>query len=228
MESPVDGKKGKGKEDGGAGGARGRMKRAYWGRKTHPDLMQNANGNIVKGTFEALVHEVVFATMFGGNNVEDGDNGECHDDRDSPLEGWKEFATAALFALPSVVGRATFEQEFSRCCSHLVSGTEEDEIEKEKYCVAWLATKYLLHHAGPGDKAAWTEWKKKKTIPDVDLGAEDFGATSSGTPSSSSTQALYQSSPLLDGSPEFMTFSPRPDKEGHFVPLMEALNALVF
>lgn len=224
--SPLDGKKAKGKEDGGAGaGARGRMKRAYWGRKTHPDLMLDASGKILKGTFEALVHEAVFATTFGDDEAEDGKNADGEEDEDGALEEWKDFATSVIFGLPSVVGRATFEQEFSRCCSYLVSGAEEDEVEGEKHRAAWLANEYLRHHGGPVDKSAWTEWKKE-TIPDVDLRAEDFGSAPSGMPSSSSTQALYQSSPVMGGSPEFTTFSPRPENAGRFVPLVEALNTL--
>jgi len=41
-----------------------RKKRAYWGRLTHPDLSQDADGKIEKGTFEALTHEAVFGTTF--------------------------------------------------------------------------------------------------------------------------------------------------------------------
>ncbi|KAF6748741.1 hypothetical protein DFP72DRAFT_1144226, partial [Ephemerocybe angulata] len=200
-----EGKRAKGRDDGGVAGKR---KRAYWGRKTHPDLMQDGEGKIVKGTFEALTHEAAFGTTF-----------EEADDE------WKEFSSSVLFALPGIAGRGTFEQEFLRCCSYLVSGAEDEFVEKEKDRVTWLANEYLRQHGMPVDSAAWVEWKKD-TIPDVDLGAESYStSTTSGMPSSTSTQAIYTNSPMAEGSPEFTTFSPRPENGSKkFVPLLDALN----
>jgi GTPase-activating protein BEM2 len=42
-----------------------RRRRAYWGRGTHPELTVQ-NGKAVKGSPDALIHEMVFATTFGG------------------------------------------------------------------------------------------------------------------------------------------------------------------
>ncbi|KAF6752251.1 rho GTPase activating protein 22 [Ephemerocybe angulata] len=187
-----EGKRAKGRDDGG----------------THPDLMQDGEGKIVKGTFEALTHEAAFGTTF-----------EEADDE------WKEFASSVLFALPGIAGRGSFEQEFLRCCSYLVSGAEDEFVEKEKDRVTWLANEYLRQHGMPVDSAAWVEWKED-TIPDVDLGAESYStSTTSGMPSSTSTQAIYTNSPMAEGSPEFTTFSPRPENGSKkFVPLLDALN----
>jgi GTPase-activating protein BEM2 len=62
----------------------GRKKRAFLGRRMHLELViDEGTGEIVKGTFVALVHEVVFGTTFVvslmssvSNAVRDGDKGD--------------------------------------------------------------------------------------------------------------------------------------------------------
>ncbi|EAU92027.2 rho GTPase activating protein 22 [Coprinopsis cinerea okayama7 len=190
-----------------AGGA-GRRKRAFWGRRTHPDLVSDDRGEIVKGTFEALVHEAAFGTTF---------------DLAGDQTRWKDFASSILLALPNVIDRATFETELLRCCSYLISGAEDDTREAERTRVGWIANEYLRHHGKPVDGTAWDEWKKE-TIPGVDISAESTNS-SSGMPTSASTQAIYPSSPPNPASPEFTTFSPRPDNAAsRMIPLLDALN----
>jgi hypothetical protein len=48
-----------------------KRRRVYWGRSTHPDLvLRSGEGmGVVKGTGEALVHEIVFGSTFGGEVI---------------------------------------------------------------------------------------------------------------------------------------------------------------
>ncbi|TFK24708.1 rho GTPase activating protein 22 [Coprinopsis marcescibilis] len=220
----------KGREESIAAGAR--RKRAYWGRRTHPDLILDADGHIVKGTFEALIHEAVFATTFDhpppaprSANA----NGDQEASRLAPSEQfstvWKDFASSTLLSLPSLIDRLTFEPEFLRCCSYLISGVEDDARETERTGVSWLANEYLRHYGKPVDWSAWRDWKEE-TLPGVDLSAEAVNS-SSGMPTSASTQAMYPASPINSSTAEFTTFSPRPDNgQVRMVPLLDALNNL--
>ncbi|KAJ3512365.1 hypothetical protein NLJ89_g3558 [Agrocybe chaxingu] len=217
-------KKGKGREESQAGVV-GRKKRAYWGRRTHPDLIRDAStGAVEKGTLEALVHEAAFATTFFCPPNE----GEP-EDRDAQRLRWHEFASSVIFSLPSIVGQQAFEVEFLRCCSNLVNGAEDGVREEERLRVVWLANEYLRYHDRPADTSAWEEWKKE-TIPDADLSAGVPMLASSGLPSSSSMQAILQSSPsAATGSPNINTFSPRPDdNSSKMIPLLDALFPIQF
>jgi hypothetical protein len=61
--------KGKARED---GNGTGRKRRAFWGRRAHPDLVRDVQSEkLEKGTFEALIHEAVFATTFLNREHED-------------------------------------------------------------------------------------------------------------------------------------------------------------
>ncbi|KAH6903660.1 hypothetical protein BKA70DRAFT_1513950 [Coprinopsis sp. MPI-PUGE-AT-0042] len=203
--------KARGREESGTGGGT-RKKRAYWGRQGHPDLVLDANGKIVKGTFEALVHEAVFGTTFDM----DASTSKL------PLT-WNEFASSILLGLLHLVDPLIFEAEFLRCCSFLVSGAEDSAKESDRSRVVWLANEYLRHHGKPADSSAWDTWKQD-TLPDVDLSAEG-GSSSSGMPTSASTQALHSTSPFSTPGAEFTTFSPRPENGGpKMVPLLAALN----
>jgi len=217
----IDGRARKAREDGG-GSTAGRKKRAYWGRKTHPDLFLDASGSVVKGTFEALTHESVFATTFSlpTNSQEnnDGDNNTAEDGKSK----WQEFASSVVFSVPSIIGRGTFETEFLRCCSFLISGAEDDQQEKMRLKVAWLANEYLRYHGQPVDSSAFENWKND-IIPGIHLSAEAPLFTSS-VPTSSSTHAVFQPSPIPGSSSPFIdTFSPRPADDKKTVPLLDAL-----
>lgn len=206
-----------------------RKKRAYWGRGTHPELVHGENG-IEKGTFEALVHETVFATTFlkssaGTSRTEQG--GVSPDQ----MARWRDFASAIVLCLPSLVGSIKFENEFTRCCAYLVSGVDEDRKEDQRSRVAWLAGEYLRCHGKPAEASEWEEWRSE-TIPDFQFHIASKQVA--GIATSSSTQAIYTRSPEpggispnLDGgvlSPNLGTFSPRPEADDKMALLMEALS----
>lgn len=194
------------------GGTYGRKRRAFWGRRTHPDLIQ-AGDKVDKGTFEALVHEAVFATTF----PQPSDNADGH------RENWKDFASSIILCLPSLVGRSRFEAELLRCCEFLISGSEESAKENERSRVGWLAGEYLRYHGSPVDLVAWEDWRRE-SIPDIASGIVQV-PNSNGITSSASMQALYLPSPLLgSGSPNLGTFSPRPQDGAKYVSLVEALG----
>ncbi|KAF9476860.1 hypothetical protein BDN70DRAFT_811544 [Pholiota conissans] len=219
-------RKTKGREDGNAGGV-GRKKRAYWGRRTHPDLVRDANGTIEKGTFAALTHEAVFATtFFTAPAAEDAVHSSQDDDeislKTAQLARWHEFASSIVFSFPSAVGQQTFEAEFLRCCSYLISGADDNAREGAKGRVAWLANEYLRYHGQPADASGWEDWKREN-IPDVSLSAEDTAGPST-LIASTSTQAVFQPSPVVGSdSPNLNTFSPRPNNAGKTISLMDAL-----
>ncbi|KAG1740823.1 uncharacterized protein EDB91DRAFT_1053018 [Suillus paluster] len=212
---------GRGRDD----GTGGRKKRAYWGRRTHPDLARGDDG-IEKGTFEALIHEAVFATTF--LQPEDEEQSTFTDEPRRPE--WKDFCSAVLLCLPILVGRETFENEFTRLCDNLVSGAEEKTQNFERSCVSWMAGEYLRYHGAPADEPAWDTWRKE-TIPTFSWN-EGYA---SGMPKSTSTQAVFAPSPnpgmgtpSMTGctfSPNLGTFSPRPGDDAKLASLMEALGS---
>ncbi|PPQ71599.1 hypothetical protein CVT24_006459 [Panaeolus cyanescens] len=122
----------------GMAGTGGRKKRAFWGRRQHPDLVlkKSANGEdsvVEKGTWEALAHETVFGASFGMLDGEEAGE-ETGDDvpewkkeerRKERVRAYARFATSMLLALPELVGPAAFEAEFTRCCSYLVGGASD-------------------------------------------------------------------------------------------------------
>ncbi|KAI0046467.1 hypothetical protein FA95DRAFT_1606903 [Auriscalpium vulgare] len=204
-----------------------RRKRAFWGRRTHPDLVLDAHGGVEKGTFEALVHEAVFATTFTSADLEEAAEAEV----DVPASvqrptAWQDFALAVLFALPPILGPARFEAEFVRCCTYLVGGAEADVRESQRDYVSWLAAEYLHYHSAPADAAAWEEFLAE-TVPDFTGGSSD--ARRGAIPPSVSVQAIYSRSPAEPAidehtfSPNLGTFSPRPEAE-RMASLQDALS----
>ncbi|KAI0366782.1 hypothetical protein BV20DRAFT_971516 [Pilatotrama ljubarskyi] len=220
---------------GGRGGGKGkereelRRRRAYWGRGTHPALV--VGSEVEKGTTEALVHEAVFATTFVARTEPASETGEDHNAAPNTSRykpSWREFASAVLLSLPSLIGKAMFETEFLRCCSNLVNGAGEDVKVEEVVRVEWLAAQYLDYHGTPENKDAWDSWQKE-TIPNF---SPDAVAASkvSGLPASSSTTAMHTPSPLLpstsgpeESSPNLGAFSPRPG-EGRMQSITEAFS----
>lgn len=195
-----------------------RKKRAFWGRRTHPDLVRSASGKIERGTFEACVHEAVFATCFF--NVEDLADGK---DTSKFREEWRDFASSILLCMPSLVGQAKFESEFIRCCAYLVSGAEDGAKEDDRSRVGWLAGEYLRFHGQPADATAWEEWRIE-TIPDASSAIIQTSIPASML-KSSSMQALYVPSPAIGSmSPNIGTFSPRPEDGSKLLSLIDALS----
>lgn len=207
-------------------GTSGRKKRAFWGRRTHPDLIRDPSGRIEKGTFEALTHEAVFATTFSLSPPPVGvDNSTNTTEPDiQRLTQWHEFAASILFSVPFVVGRQSFEAEFLRCCAYLISGADDSVRDYEKSRVVWLGNEYLRYHGQAIDISAWNAWKQE-AIPGVELTAE-APTFLSGMIASSSTRAIFHPSPALGSvvaSPDINTFSPRPEEAGRSISLLEAL-----
>ncbi|KAJ6543940.1 hypothetical protein B0H19DRAFT_999504 [Mycena capillaripes] len=199
------------------GGSMGRKKRAYWGRGRHPALGVAAvpvpvpRGRIEKGTVEALVHELVFATVFLRADAPPEETA-CRE------EEWRDYALAVFLCLPLLVGRTRVEAEFIRCAGYLVAGAAEGEVDKERARVAWMAREYLRSHGEPADKDAWEDFRKD-VIPEVSF--TPTPSTTSGMPTSVSTQAMLAPSPALGAAP----FTPRPDGDAvRMVGLLEALG----
>ncbi|KAJ7511353.1 rho GTPase activating protein 22 [Mycena galericulata] len=214
----------------------GRKKRAYWGRGRHPALgLAGAGafalggvlssegptmprGPVEKGTVEALVHELVFATAFLQTPCEAEEAARRE-------EEWRDYALAVLLCLPLLVGRARVEAELVRCAGYLVSGAAPEESDQVRARVGWIAGEYLRLHGAPADPVAWEDFRAE-TIPDVYFPAPQ--PATSGMPASVSTQAMYAPSPVLGpGSPTLgaNTFSPRPDAgSARMVGLLDALG----
>ena len=198
-----------------------KRKRAFWGRRTHPDLVLDANGAVMKGTLEALIHETVFATTFSLHQ----ETLSTDDIPPSPTQSasstaWQDFALSVLFALPLALGADKFEFEFVRCCTYLVSGADADTKDGNRARVACLAKEYLRFHGKPAGEAAWNDFQAD-IIPNA-LQTGDKLSRSPTLPTSASVQALYARSPMHlssspnanTASPNVDTFSPRPDHRG--------------
>ena len=207
-----------------------RRKRAFWGRRTHPDLVLDADGAVVKGTLEALVHEAVFATTFSlPQGRPSNDDVQPSSTQSTNLATWQDFALSILFALPLVLGAEKFEFEFVRCCTYLVSGADANTKEGNRGRVTWLAGEYLRYHGKPVDEVAWNDFQRD-TIPDALRNSGELPGKTT-LPTSASVQALYgrspsqpSSSPIMNTvSPNVGTFSPRPDHHG-MISLRDALT----
>ena len=224
--SEETGRSGRGREDG--VGSIGRKKRAYWGRRTHPELVVS-EGRIVKGTFEALLHEAVFATTFVVSAT-DGNTACAEGSSDGRRPEWKDFSSAIILCLPFFVDRPKFENEFTRLCSNLLDGADEETKETERTRVVWMAQEYVRYYGTPSDESGWQEFTSN-AIPNFDIKTV---FTNGGMPKSVSTQAIYTpspnpnlGSPQMDAqnviSPNLGAFSPRP-QDGKMASLMEALG----
>ena len=205
------------------GGRDERKKRAYWGRRTHPELVQAESDEkeILRGTLPALIHEAVFGTTFASPDDED----LLSSTRDIK---WRYFASAILLGLPSIVGQGTFETEFLRCSDYLISGAPDNRKKEQEEKVMMLADEYLRFHEHPADVEAWEKWREE-TIPRFPRRVERRvvpGSQTSGIPSSSSTHAVFAPTPTLGEpvSPSLGTFSPRPDQPHPVASLLGALE----
>jgi GTPase-activating protein BEM2 len=201
---------------GGDTGTLGKRKRAYWGRRTHPSLIQT-DGQIEKGTLDAIVHEAVFGTTFVSS--EDPQESQLVEVSD---EAYQDFASAVILVLPSIIGQAKFETEFFRCCDFFVNGADGAEKAKAKARVTWLASEYLADHGKPADSQTWDEWRKNIT-PDV----VPLDIPSDPLPDEELTYTPEDDDSDLDDvlSPDFGTLSPRPAANDRMVSLVEILKA---
>ncbi|KAF8829758.1 hypothetical protein HHX47_DHR2000213 [Lentinula edodes] len=197
-----------------------RKKRAFWGRRTHPDLSKDAEGIIEKGTFEALTHEAVFGTTFFGLVEGEVTAAEISSGigkaKIGSMEQWKDFAASILLCMPHLVDQTKFETELMRCCEFLVSGAEEEKKSAEKQRVVWLAAEYLRYHGRPLEFPDWPEWKAEIAPEAITVPPPAMPL-----PRSTSTQALYNPTPVA--SPNIGMFSPRPGESSN----MSLVNALI-
>ena len=69
-----------------------------------------------KGTFEALVHEAVFATTFIEAQATGDTKDQSEPGSDGKKPGWKDFSSGVLLCLPVHMEKPKFENEFTRCC----------------------------------------------------------------------------------------------------------------
>ncbi|KAF5354352.1 hypothetical protein D9758_010729 [Tetrapyrgos nigripes] len=194
----------------------GRKKRAFWGRRTHPDLVRDAEGNIEKGTFEALTHEAVFGTTFLLEEQVQGTGEaevEAEGQEERPVadnekkqscqeERWKDFAASILLCMPYLVNTAKFEGEFARCGEYLLSGADDETKERERSRLRWLVREYQRFH---GKRVSIADLGES----DADVATQDaLAPRKSALPASSSTQAIFNPTPTT--SPNLGMFSPRP------------------
>ena len=207
-----------------------RRKRAFWGRRSHPDLVLDADGAVDNGSLEALIHETVFATTFPSlQGVLSGDDVQPSPTQNASLLAWQDFALSILFALPLALGAMKFEFEFLRCCTYFVSGADTESKEGSRARVAWLAREYLRFHGKPMDQVAWNDFQRD-TMPTVLQNSDELPGRPT-FPASASVQALYAQSPMQTPfspnantvSPNIGTFSPRPDRHG-MMSLQDALT----
>ena len=200
-------------KEGDATGINGKKKRAFWGRRAHPDLVRDIqNGKLEKGTSEALIHEAVFGATFFPREFSTPNPSDTPQQQSSKeadiFTAWRSFASSVLLSLPNIVGRQAFESEFMRCCAYLISGASEEneEKEKEKDRVKWLVKEYLGFVA-EAENEGWEDWVKETL--DCEL---------------ASLSIEHREIADMD-SPNLNTFSPRPhEAPGKFVSLMEALQ----
>ncbi|KAI6043474.1 hypothetical protein EDC04DRAFT_2890865 [Pisolithus marmoratus] len=198
-------------------GTIGRKKRAYWGRKTHPELIVG-EGGVEKGTFEALVHEAVFATTFVVPHSDEENQPEPSED--GRKLGWKDLSASILLCLPTQVDQSKFESEFTRCCMNLVNGTDDSSREMERARVTWLAREYLKYHKIPSDLSGWEEFKSS-IIPDFVTEAADASPATKHEVAEGVYAQFPDSTASVPAADEVPTFLPR---EGKMVSLIEALE----
>ncbi|KAJ7688040.1 hypothetical protein B0H17DRAFT_1180673 [Mycena rosella] len=203
-------------------GSVGRKKRAYCRRGRHPTLgvrgadtvaldrafsaegTPASRGGVEKGTLEALVHELVFATVFSHDNC-DADEAARRE------EEWRDHSLTVLLCLPLFFGRACVETEFIRGVPRLGRGAGRDEAHPRARRVDGGRVPPPVRRSCGCGRMQWEDFHAE-ALPDVFFPSPQ--PVTSRMPASVSTQAMYTPSLLLGvSSPTFSTntFSPRPD-----------------
>ena len=198
-------------------------RRAYWGRERHPELVvSHDEQRVVKGTPDALLHEVVFGTVF--DSPKSSQSEEYTSDSDSLLQSddedarahWISFATSLIVCLPhpSFMGRQKFETELLRRLSHLLSieavGAHEKDAEgvvhasKLQERARWLLQCYVSHWGDVVDREAWATWQADNLNGDTNPTEGECDATQGSssrptTPHSSSHFPVDPSPPTASG-----------------------------
>ncbi|KAG8780421.1 rho GTPase-activating protein [Ceratobasidium sp. 428] len=131
-------------EEASIGQSRVHVRRKFWGRGRHPELVVSESGGEVQGSLDGLVHEVVFGTM-----------GMDRTRREA-------FASAVLLCLPSAVSqRIEFDESLMRYLGRALQSSDDGERGAEKEWVEWCVRTY----AGIcGLQPGWNEWMDKNGV----------------------------------------------------------------
>ncbi|KDQ11994.1 hypothetical protein BOTBODRAFT_176768 [Botryobasidium botryosum FD-172 SS1] len=166
-----------------------KRRRVYWGRSRHSDLSVDEEGNVVKGTGEALMHEVIFGTTFFS---QEGDGAEPVDEEAEAR--WKAYSSATLLCLPSpgIMGRPKAEAELRRCAGYFLAG---DDRPVARQRALWILSEYSRLWGGFEQKEAWEVWKAEHLGADADLGPAS--SSSLQAPSLNSSTASRPLAPRL-------------------------------
>ncbi|KAJ7832488.1 hypothetical protein B0H13DRAFT_2370924 [Mycena leptocephala] len=194
-------------------GSMGQKQRAYWGRRQHPELGvkgagAGALGGVEKGSVQALIHELVFATVFLQLQEQCGS-----EEARRREEGWRNYALAVLLCVPILIGRARVETELIRCAKCLVSGAVPEEAE---CTVAWMVGEYLRLHGAPADADAWEDFRAE-AIPAFFPASQPVSSSMK-----TSTHAMYAPTRFASLT---NTLSPRPQRgNARMLGLLDALG----
>ncbi|KAG9018257.1 rho GTPase-activating protein [Tulasnella sp. 427] len=194
-------------------GQEGRRKRVYWGRARHAELIVSEAGEVISGSSDALIHEMVFATAFKAQPSEEGSSASEPSSASSGIDEtrWKEFAAAMLLFLPSYMEKPKFEAEVLRDLSSFDRGASEEEKADNAARLQWLLAEYLRLHGMAADKKEWRSLMVSADTP-VEISTSD---------SSAAVPTITLSpSPNLTQSPTFAN-PPSPQRPGAGRPPVE-------
>ncbi|KAG8891303.1 rho GTPase-activating protein, partial [Tulasnella sp. 417] len=183
-----------------------RRKRVYWGRARHAELVVSEAGEVLSGSADALIHEMVFATAFklgptAGSDAEAEESPEDAAASEPPPANvdetkWKEFTTAILLFLPSYMEKSKFEGEALRDLSSFERGASEEEKSANASRLQWLLAEYLRLHGTAANDAEWRALMTRPETPDQ----REISASES---SSSVPTITLSPSPAVPQSPTF-------------------------
>ncbi|KAG8973086.1 rho GTPase-activating protein [Tulasnella sp. 425] len=195
----------------------GRRKRVYWGRARHAELVVSDAGEVVSGSADALIHEMVFATAFKlhpaaaeaeTEPTEASQSAAASEESAGVFDEtkWKEFVTAMLLFLPSLVEKSKFEAEVLRDLSSFERGASEEEKAANASRLQWLLAEYLRLHGTAADDKEWRALMIRPKTP------ETLEISTSESSTSVPTITLSPS-PAVPQSPTF-TNPPSPGRAG--------------
>ncbi|KAG8910322.1 rho GTPase-activating protein, partial [Tulasnella sp. 408] len=187
----------------------GRRKRVYWGRARHAELVVSEAGEVLSGSADALIHEIVFATAFKLGDAQADSAEAANEPTDTERVDetrWKEFATAVLLFLPSYTEKPKFEAEVLRDLSSFERGASEEEKASNASRLQWLLAEYLRLHGTAADEHEWRSLMTRPETPEP----QEISASES---SSSVPTITLSPSPAVPQSPTFAN-PPSPQQRG--------------
>jgi hypothetical protein len=112
-----------------------RRKRLFWGPGRHPDFVTDSGGSLKSATTEALIYEIVFASMFPKQDA----------------EGWRTFARIVLLTLPALIGEGKFETDLTAVIDRYIRFTDGGmELELRQARMEWLLSVYAEYYHPAG------------------------------------------------------------------------------